>query len=78
MAKYCSIINDTIEDINNYHGENEMAMFDLIAIRNFTYEEAGAQLGLSKRQVRYKYYKIVKRLLGELKKKGINSLEDLL
>ncbi len=72
------IINDTIGEMNNFHGEHEMALFDMIAIRNFTYEEAGTHLGLSKRQIRYKYGKIVDRLLNELRKKGINNLEDLL
>ena len=72
------IINEAIEDLNNFDNEDEAALFDLIAIRNFTYIEAGKQLGLSKRQAQYRYGRIVEKLLFALKKKGINSLEDLL
>ncbi len=72
------IISDAIEEMNNFEDENDSALFDLIAINNFTYEEAGSQLGLSKRQTRYKYGKVVERLLDALNKKGIKNLEDLL
>lgn len=36
------------------------------------------QLGMSKRQVRYRYGLIVERILAYLQKQGIKSLEDLL
>lgn len=35
------IINQVIEDLDNLSGEEDAVLFDLIAIRNFTYEEAG-------------------------------------
>lgn len=72
------IIDETIDDMDNFKDSTDKALFDLVAIYNFTYEEAGAQLGFSKRQVRYKYGKIVERLLDSLNKKGIKNLEDLL
>lgn len=72
------IINDAIEDLNNFDSETDAALFDLIAIRNFTYVEAGKQLGFSKRQTQYRYKKIIEKLLDTLKKKGINNIEDLL
>jgi RNA polymerase sigma-70 factor, ECF subfamily len=72
------VINETIQDIKNFNGEEDMALFELIAVRNFTYEEASSELGMSKRQARYRYGKIVERLLDELKKKGVKNLDDLL
>ncbi len=72
------IIKDVINDMENFGSEEEIALFELVAIRNFSYHEAGKQMGLSKRQVQYKYGRIVDSLLDALKKKGISSLEDLL
>jgi RNA polymerase sigma-70 factor (ECF subfamily) len=72
------MINDAIEDLDNFSDPADQALFDLVAVRNFSYEEAGAQLGLSKRQIRYRYGLIVDRLVDYFKKRGINSLEELL
>lgn len=72
------IIKDAIEDMDNFGSDEDAALFELIAIRNFSYDEAGKQIGLSKRQVQYRYNKITDRLLEILRKKGIANLEDLL
>jgi len=72
------IINEALENMDNYRDESEVVLFELVAVRNFTYGEAGKQLGLNARQVRYRYELIVKRLLDYLARKGIASLEDLL
>jgi RNA polymerase sigma factor (sigma-70 family) len=72
------IIHNAIEDMSNYRDDADRALFDLVAVRNFSYEEAGAQLGMSKRQVRYRYGIIVEGLIEYFKAKGINSLEELL
>lgn len=72
------VINEAIENIENFKNDSEYILFKLIAIQHFTYEEAGKQLGLTKRQVRYKYTEISNRLCHYLKKKGIKNLEDLL
>lgn len=72
------IINDAIENMDNFKDEREKVLFNLIAIHRFSYREAGSQLGLSIKQVRYKYEKIVKRLKSYLADKGIKSLEDLI
>lgn len=72
------MIGDALEDLDNFSDRTDQALFDLVAVRSFSYEEAGAQLGLSKRQVRYRYGLIVDRLVDYFKKKGINSLEELL
>ncbi len=72
------ILEEAFDETANFNDERERVLFDLIAIRHFTYEEAGRQLGWNKRQVRYRYGEIVKRVLDYLRKKGIDKLEDLL
>ncbi|MCU0847012.1 MAG: RNA polymerase sigma factor [Spirochaetes bacterium] len=72
------ILTEAIENMDNFEDESDKILFDLVAIFNFTYEEAAGQLGFSVRQVRYKYNKIAGRLVSYLGKKGIKSLEDLL
>ena len=51
---------------------------DLIAIHDYTYRDAGRELGYSERQARYRYGLIVDRLVRCLRKRGIHRLEDLL
>ncbi len=72
------MIQDAIEDMNNFKDDTDRVLFDLVAVRNFSYDEAGAQLGLSRRQVRYRYGLIVDRLVDYFRKRGVNSLGDLL
>ncbi len=72
------LINEAIEDMNNFKDDADRVLFDLVAIQNYTYEEAGVQLGMTTRQVRYRYGLIVDRLIDYLRKKGIGGLEDLL
>jgi RNA polymerase sigma-70 factor (ECF subfamily) len=72
------IIKDAIGSMENFGGERDRTLFDLIAVNGFSYEEAGSQLGMSFRQVRYRYGLAVVRILEYLSKKGINNLEDLL
>ncbi len=72
------IIAEAIDDMSNFQDEREKALFDLIAVHNFTYEEAGKQLGMTKRQVDYRYNQITARILESLRRKGVKHLEDLL
>ena len=72
------IINDVIENADNYSSDRERVLFDLVAIRNFSYEEAAKHTGYTKRQVRYRYKLIVRRITSHLAGKGIKNLEDLL
>ncbi|HNV46328.1 MAG TPA: sigma-70 family RNA polymerase sigma factor [Spirochaetota bacterium] len=72
------VISGAIEHDENFEDERERALFDLVAVQNYSYEQAGMQLGMSKRQVRYRYGLIVERILAYLQKQGIKSLEDLL
>jgi len=72
------IISDAIEDMDNFGNDEDKTLFDLIAVHNYSYSKAGEQLGLTKRQVDYKYNRIVDRIMDYLNKKGIRAIEDLL
>ena len=72
------IISEIIESDDTFDSEEDKILFDLIAINNFSYNQAGSQLGLTKRQVQYKYGLIVQKILDQLNKKGIKNIEDLL
>ena len=72
------VINEAIESDENYKDKKEQVLFQLIAIYGYTYEQAAKQLGLSKRQVFYKYKQITKRILDYLDKRGISDIDDLL
>ena len=67
-------LNNTIED------ETDKIIFELVAIDCFSYNQAAKQLGLTQRQVEYRYKeKIVGRIMDYLNKKlGVKSLEELL
>jgi len=72
------IIQEALESTENYDDERDRILFDLIAVNNFTYGETGRELGMTERQVRYRYGVIVKRIIEYLNRKGIRNLEDLL
>jgi len=72
------IIEEAFEDVDTFRDEKEKVLFDLIAIHDYTYREAGRELGYSERQARYRYGLIVDRLTHCLRKQGIHRLEDLL
>ena len=72
------MIEQALEDTGNFQDEKDKILFELISIDNFTYKEAGAQTGLTERQVRYRYNLTVERLVKYFQARGIKSLEDLL
>ena len=72
------MINEAIEHSGNFTDERERTLFELIAVMNFSYEEAGAQLGYSRTQARYRYGLILERIAAYFRGKGIAQLEDLL
>lgn len=72
------IIREILDDANLFADELDRAVFELVAYSNFSYSEAGRELGLSKRQVEYRYVKLAERILDELKKRGVKHIEDLL
>ena len=72
------IIAGAMDSNANFMDNIERALFDMIAVSNMSYPEVGKQLGLTVRQVEYRYGKIVELILDFLKRKGINNIEDLL
>ena len=69
------IIDEAMKSIED---KTDMLIFDLVAVQNYTYEETGDELGLSKRQVKYRYGLIVRSIIEFLNGKGIHKIEDLL
>lgn len=72
------ILREALENNDNYHNEKERALFELVAINRFSYDQAGKQLGLTKRQVQYTYEKVSARIMDYLKKHGISQIGDIL
>lgn len=72
------VINDAIENKTNYTNSQDKTIFDMVARCKFTYLKTAKILGLSERQVRYKYQKILFLFLTYFKTIGINQIEDLL
>ena len=69
------IIEQAIESITD---DTNRAIFELVAIQNYTYQETGNILGFSSRRVKYHYHLIIKEILRYLNEKGIKNIEDLL
>ena len=67
-----------IDDAVRLLPEPDRIIFDLIAVQNLTYDMAARHLGLTRRQVEYRYSLIVKDIRNFLNAKGINTIEDLL
>lgn len=70
------ILNEAIDFIQ-CTGE-ERIIIDLISIYGFTYGEVAEILGLTRRQVEYKYAQLVKSLLEYLRSKNIKGISDIL
>ncbi|MCP4134701.1 MAG: sigma-70 family RNA polymerase sigma factor [bacterium] len=69
------IVDDAIKNTCNH---NDKAILELVACQKFSYAEAGNHIGLNKNQVRYRYNRITRKILCYFKKKGINSIKDIL
>ncbi|MFH0977012.1 MAG: sigma-70 family RNA polymerase sigma factor [Spirochaetota bacterium] len=72
------ILQEALDASENYRDDKDRIIYELIAIKNYSYYEASKQTGLSMRQVRYRYNLIVERIMKYLSTKGINNLEELL
>lgn len=72
------VLKEALENPDNFSDERERILFELVAVHDFTYRDAGRQLGLSERQVRYRYGIITERILRYLGVRGIKRLDDLL
>jgi RNA polymerase sigma-70 factor, ECF subfamily len=72
------MIKEALESEDNFIDENDRALFELVASYDFTYREAGAQLGMSERQAKYRFGLAVRRLTEHFRARGITNLEELL
>ncbi len=70
------VINEAIENIELT--DEESLILNYIAFSNYSYSNVSRIMGLTKRQVGYKYLGIVKKILKYLEGKGIRNIEDLL
>jgi RNA polymerase sigma factor (sigma-70 family) len=70
------LINEAIDNIEC--GEKEKLILEMIAKYDFTYKHTAETIGLSIRQVQYKYEVLVGQISAYLKKKGIKDIEDLM
>jgi RNA polymerase sigma-70 factor (ECF subfamily) len=69
------IIDDSISQIED---KTDKILFDLISVQYFTLEEAASMIGLTRRQVKYRYGLTLKKVISHLNSRGIKQLEDLL
>ena len=69
-------IEDVLTEIEMTDEQN--LLFEYIAVNNYSYNKTGEILGRTKRQVEYAYQGLVRRILEQLKEKGIENIEDLL
>ncbi len=70
------IISGAIEKANL--SDEDRTIFEYIAIYNYSYSNTGRAMGMSKRQIGYRYNSIIEEILRALASKGIHNIEDLL
>jgi RNA polymerase sigma factor (sigma-70 family) len=70
-------IEETLKNPSNFGGEAGKYLFDLITVHENTYREAGLKLGMSERQVRYRYTLIINKLHRHFNNRGIRSAGEL-
>lgn len=72
------MIEEALDSLEHFDDELGRQIFDLIAVFNYTYRETASSLGISERQVRYRYKLITDHLMEYFRKRGIHGMEDLL
>jgi RNA polymerase sigma factor (sigma-70 family) len=72
------MIEEALENPDNFGSEKNRVLFDLIAIHDFTFKEAGRNLGISEPQARYRFNAVAVKLVAYFRKKGIRGMEELL
>ena len=72
------ILQEAFEASENYRDEKDRIVYELIAVKNYSHDEVARLLGITKRQVNYRYRCVVDRIVDYLRKKGVNRLEELL
>ncbi len=72
------ILQEALDASENYRDDSERIIYELIAINNYTRDEVARLMGLTRRQVGYKYKTVVDRIIDYLKRRGVANLEELL
>lgn len=73
------MLEEVMEEVHSPDDdENDRTIFELVAVNNFSYTQVSRDLNMTYRKVRYRFERVTKKILDQLKKKGINCLEDLL
>jgi RNA polymerase sigma-70 factor (ECF subfamily) len=67
-----------LEDAMASLTEKDRILFDLVAVQQLTYHVAARHLGLTRRQVAYRYSSIIGTIKAYLNERGIRGLGDLL
>lgn len=70
------MVNDAVENVDL--NEEEKMLIDYIAYNRYSYNNVGKIMGLTKKQVIYRYSRAVRKIIGYLREKGIHNIEDLL
>ncbi len=70
------MIAEAIEQVEC--SEEDRVLLDCIAIHDYSYASVAEILGLSRRQVEYRYGQLAKGILDHLRNKGIKDLAELL
>ena len=70
------IIKEAID--SSINDEDERTLIDLLAYSNYSYEHTAKSMGWTRKKVDYRYDSLVKRILDNLKKKGIKDIGELL
>ncbi len=72
------VLEEIIEDESTYDDELEKSVFHLIAFYGYSVKEAAGELGLTRRKTRYRYSRVARKIVHELKKKNLTGIEDII
>lgn len=72
------MIKEILESIQENEDAEDIVLFELIAVYNYSFADAARHQGFNYKQARYRFSRIVSKITDELKKRGIKSIEELL
>ncbi len=72
------MLKNVMEEVFVEEGDRDAALFEMIAVYNFTFVEAAKHLNLGYKQARYRYNSMASKLMEKLKARGIERIEELL
>jgi len=72
------MLKNVMDEIFETEGDRDAALFEMIAVYNYSFAETAKHLNLGYKQTRYRYYNMASKLMDKLREKGIERIEDLL